>query len=252
MLLSWIYLFIALLSLIYYGVCIVYAWAGVSWLWIWPLLAAFCIVRAVMLRAKAKGKYNPPRWLTAVFRTVLALFAASFIIIEGIIIGGINSEAPDGLDYIIVLGAAVRGREPATPLLLRMMKACEYLTENPGTIAVASGGQGLGEDISEAECIRNYLTEHGIEESRILLEAASRDTDENIRNSFAIIGDDDAEAGIVTNSFHIFRALTIAHRQGHENVCGVPARTLLPLGIHYTVREYFGMMQLYARELLRG
>ena len=55
--------------------------------------------------------------------------------------------------------------------------------------------------------------------------------------------------GIVTNGFHELRALSIAKREGYENVSSVPARTLFPVGIHYVVREFFGMTEFYMKNL---
>ena len=39
--------------------------------------------------------------------------------------------------------------------------------------------------------------------------------------------------------FHIWQSLEIAKSQGCKNVFGVPAKTLMPVGIHYVVREFF-------------
>lgn len=117
------------------------------------------------------------------------------------------------------------------------------MMDNPDTILIASGGQDANEDISEAECICRTLVEMGLDESRILLEDQSRDTIENIRNSYELIEDKNSEVGIVTNGFHIWRSVSIAKSQGHENVSGVPAKTLMPVGIHYTVREFFGYVK---------
>ncbi len=79
---------------------------------------------------------------------------------------------PD-LDYIIVLGAHVAGTRLSKALLERTRRALRYLEENPETRAVLSGGQGQGEQISEAEAMYRYLTEHGIDGSRLILEDTS-------------------------------------------------------------------------------
>lgn len=86
--------------------------------------------------------------------------------------------------------------------------------------------------------------QQGIEESRILMEDQSTSTEENLRNSFAMIPTDAGTVGILTNGFHIYRSLLIAQELGHENVTGVPARTLFPVGIHYVVREFFAVIKL--------
>ena len=55
-------------------------------------------------------------------------------------------------------------------LLERARRALLYLEENPGTKAVLSGGKGDGENISEAEAMYRYLTGHGIDGDRLLVE----------------------------------------------------------------------------------
>lgn len=240
---SILFLLTALLSLVYYAVCVAYAWAGVSWLWVWLLLAAFCLIRFVMLRLELRGKLTLPPWLYKLYRAAFLLCLCFFLAVEGYVISGMRQPSAPGCDYLIVLGAAVRGEAPATPLLLRMQTALAYLRDNPETIAIASGGQGRGEDISEAECIRRYLASNGIEADRILMEAHSSDTLENLRNSYRLIPEG-ASVGIVSNSFHLSRARLIARLNGHPDAAGIPAPTLLPLGIHYVVREFFAVVKL--------
>jgi uncharacterized SAM-binding protein YcdF (DUF218 family) len=171
-----------------------------------------------------------------------------FAITEVKIIGAMRARAKEDLDYIIVLGAGLHGTEPSNPYKARIERAAMYLDENEGTIVIASGGQGKFEQISEAECVKRKLTsKYGIDESRILLEEKSTDTEENLRYSLEVIGDPAASVGIVTNGFHELRALSIAKREGYENVSSVPARTLFPVGIHYVVREFFGMTEFYIK-----
>ena len=247
---SRIYALAGILSLAYYGVCVAYAWVGVSWLWIWLLFSAFCFIRHGMLQREIKGKLRFPKFIRMLYRFIFLFCVAFFIIVEQGIVKDMSCETESGLEYIIVLGAAVRGDEPTTPLLLRMETAKEYLDSNPTAWAVASGGKGEGESISEAECIRNYLIEGGIKPYRILTESSSRDTEENLRNSFEMIGNPSVRVGIVTNSFHIYRALLIANRLGYRNVCGIPAETLMPLGVHYVVREFFAVTKIFVDSIM--
>ena len=114
---------------------------------------------------------------------------------------------------------------------------------HPNALAVVSGGQGEGEDITEAEAMANYLTAHGIDSARIVQEDQSRTTRENLENSFAILrvrGYDPADGvGIVTSEYHLFRAKRMARALGAEPV-GIAAETTLPsMRINYFIREAF-------------
>ena len=243
---SILFVVLAALSLMYYAVCIAYAWIGVSWLWIWPLFSLFCIVRAVMIR---RG-ISVPGWLKTAYLTIMAVFILLFCIVETGVITAMNVQPESDLDYIITLGAAIRNGEPTSPLLLRINRTIEYMQENPDTILIASGGKGPAEDRSEAACIAEYVTDAGISPDRIILEDRSSDTEENICNSFKFIPEG-SRVGIVTSSFHIKRALRIVELNGYQ-AKGVPAVTLLPLGIHYTVREFFGIVQLEVMQFLHS
>ena len=72
-------------------------------------------------------------------------------------------------------------------LTKRLEAAKEYLDRNPEAVCIPSGGKGNGELVSEAQAMKAWLVEHGIDENRIYPEAQSRDTVENIRNSKEIM-----------------------------------------------------------------
>lgn len=232
-------------AFLFWIICIAFAHIGVSWLWIWPAASAFCFLRWVML----KKEITVPKWVRIVYSCLLAVFLISFCLIELCVISYMNAEPQPGLDYVITLGAAVRDGKPTSPLMFRIEKTAEYLAENPSAKAIASGGKGPAESMSEAECIREHLLRLGIDDSRILLEDRSSDTQENLSFSFRMIPEG-ASVGIVSNSYHLYRACRIAEKNGYE-VSAIPAVTLLPLGIHYTVREYFAIMEMNLKDLLR-
>ena len=247
---SRLYLLFAVVSVVYYIICVIFAWAGVSWLWIWLVLAAFCLLRHGMLQLEIKGKVHFPYFVRMIYRVIVIAMVALFALVENSIIRDINDEFEPGLDYIVVLGAAVRNGEPTTPLILRIETACDYLNRNEKTWVIASGGKGPAENISEAECISNELERRGIKPYRIITENTSSSTEENLANSFRIIGYPNVRVGIVTNSFHVHRALMISNQLGYRNVCGISAPTLMPLGIHYFVREFFAVCELWMKHFL--
>ncbi len=81
--------------------------------------------------------------------------------------------APD-MDYIIILGCAIRRDGTPTPLLKgRIMRAFDFEKaqyEKTGKHAkfVPSGGQGSDEVISEAESMKRCLIELGVPDERIV------------------------------------------------------------------------------------
>lgn len=222
--------------IIYYLACGLFVRFGQSALWIWPLVGCLLIARYFL--AKNGFIASLPRGLLIAARSLIALGAALFIAVECMVVSGMVSAAPAGLDYLIVLGARVNGTEPSISLKTRVDKAVDYLRANPETMVVASGGQGEDEEISEAECIIRLLREAGIEESRILREDKSTSTAENIRFSYALMEDENATVGVVTNGYHMFRAKLIARSNGNHPVSGVAAGSSLFLLPHNMTREF--------------
>ena len=85
----------------------------------------------------------------------------------------------------------------------------------------------------------DYLKEHGIDEQRILEEPDSKTTEENIVNSKKLISDDNASVGVITNNFHMFRALQIADKYGLDNAQGIAAGSPQDMLVNNMVREFF-------------
>ena len=149
------------------------------------------------------------------------------------------------VDAVIVLGAGVNGETPSLALRTRIETARDFLEEHPEVPVVLSGGQGSGEDITEAEAMRRELTEFS---DRLLLEERSTSTAENFAFSKTLLeeaGIDTEEAviAVVSNDFHLFRAKLIAEREDLHTI-GVAAE--LPwwwLTANYYLREPFALVK---------
>jgi uncharacterized SAM-binding protein YcdF (DUF218 family) len=129
-------------------------------------------------------------------------------------------------DAVIVLGCGVKGTVPTQPLAARLDKAAEYAGKNPDALIVVSGGQGFQEDISEAQCMYDYLTERGVDGARIITESESTSTSENMIYSKRLLDErlGSYSAAVITNDFHIFRAKRLAGING-LNVTSMHAPT---------------------------
>ncbi len=143
----------------------------------------------------------------------------------------------------VVLGCRVYGERPSLSMIERLEAAYEYLIEHPEAACVVSGGQGPGEDISEAECMYRWLVEKGIEPSRIYKEDKSTSTEENIEYSMKVIEENGLfqKIVIVTNEYHICRAGMIAKDYG-QTWGAKPAKTVWWLFPTYYVREIYAIV----------
>lgn len=159
------------------------------------------------------------------------------------------TEKPsDNIKCVLVLGCQVKGETPSSMLRARLDAAIELLNENPQAVCVASGGQGRGESITEAEAMRRYLTENGVDESRIICEDKSTSTDENIAFSAELIKPMDISGGelaIVTSDFHQFRADITAKRHGFEGAAHHSARTPAKLLLNNLFREWAALLAIH-------
>ena len=213
-------------------------------------LAAVWAVKLLLNRwaeTSRKGK----RWRLA-FRICLTLVLVPLVFAEVVVL---NRSTQDlralPADAVIVLGAGVNGTEPSLSLETRLEAALEYLEYRPDIPVVLTGGQGYGEEISEAQCMYTWLTERGVDPERLLLEEQATSTAENFafsRELLAQAGVDVAEAtvAVVTNDFHIARSELIASRQGYGQAYGVAA--VLPwvhLEVNYCLREAFALIKTF-------
>ena len=219
--------------LLYYALIAVYAGADVNFGWFWIALGcAFLVVHF--------ASRSPVRVIRIGAGALLCILAAGLLILavqSAQVIAGMSQKDTGGTDYVIVLGAEVKGTRPSRSLLMRLQKAEEYAKENPDTTLILSGGQGSGEDISEAQCMYEYLTTRGIPGERLILEDRSTNTRENLRFSDELTGCSTSRCGILSNSFHICRALLLARKAGYSDPVGIPARSDPVLQVHLVVRE---------------
>lgn len=178
-----------------------------------------------------------------VLAALLVLGAAVFAVFEAPVISNAKTDADPQSDYLIVLGAGVNGSAPSLSMVNRLEAALDYLEAYPDAVAIVSGGQGAGEDVTEASAMHDWLIAHGVPESRIVQEEQSTSTRENLENSFAIIrsrgGDPARGVAVVSSEYHLYRAKQMARALGAKPL-GVAAETTLPtMRANYFIREAF-------------
>lgn len=223
------------LCLVYFGRLVTYV-GPQSFFFVFPVIGIACFLLALIWHGHYKGKFTMPRKLVVAFWTLVSAIVLLFGILLGMIIYGQGVGPREKADYLIVLGAGLRGETPSLVLQNRIEAAGEYLRDNPETKAVVSGGQGPDELISEAEAMRRALVRIGIEEKRILMEDRSTSTNENLTFSKAYIPDG-ASVVIVTSKFHVYRACHLARRCGYTSVSGLGAENVRWLNPTNYLRE---------------
>lgn len=240
MIISVILAMIGLLSLGYFVGY--FLWAGFNdpFLLFWVAFGVFMIAWGVI------HYFAPGHLIQRRIEIALAILLALFFVAIGVTLTPMIRCAMDepvaDADYVVVLGAHVYGEKMSQNLHYRVDAAMEYIEENPHTKLVLSGGQGTGEKISEAEAMKRYFLKHKVPESQIILEEASTNTDENIQYSMKLMEQaESAKVIIVSNDFHVYRAIQIAKKQGMYNVSGIGSKTHPYSSFNMYLREVFAI-----------
>lgn len=164
-------------------------------------------------------------WVRHLLTAFVLLVIIVFCVLEGIVITGSGSSKEQEADVVVILGAMVYQRGPSPILVRRMDAALDYLETHPDVVVVTSGGKGADEPESEAKAMSDYLTKHGIDPDRIILEDQSCNTYQNLINTAAQLKKrgyklDATRLLIVTNGFHLTRVRMLSKR------CGLQIATL--------------------------
>lgn len=211
-------------------------------------LVFFCIAGVIsayyLLHMLKKHRPKAAKVGNILLTAILCVGILIYIVTGALILEAARGDSGEA-EYIVVLGAGLRGSAPSQILSDRINTAYAYLSAHPDVICIASGGQGADEDISEAQCIYDHLTAMGIAPERIWLEETSTSTWENFRFTLSLIeekcGSRPEKLGVLSNDFHLFRAKLFAKRCGIEPI-GIPAPTSrFSLRVNNYLREVAGV-----------
>ncbi len=236
------FLLIGVCCILYFGIIILYAGPKASFLQFWIVTGMLLILAAFLYPLMDTDKIAIWKYIKPAAVIILILGAAIFILTEIRIIAAGSKKVSTSAEYVIVLGAQVKGRVLSKTLKSRMDTACKYLKENKKAKVIVSGGQGEGEDISEAEAMGSYLVKQGIEPLRIIKEDRSVNTYENMKYSKKFLKEEGVPVVLITSRFHVYRAMGIAKRQGLKaQGLGAPSDHVLTL--NYYIREFFAVVK---------
>lgn len=211
---------------------------GIWLVWAWP-------------RWKAQGGWRKGAvWaLTALY--VLGLGWAGFL--TGLMISYQTAAPPEGLN-VVVLGAQVYSAERmGKSLSNRIDAAYAYLRDNPEAKCIVTGGQGGDEPCPESLTQKNALTRMGIDPARIYMEDKSGNTRQNLNYAMEVAQEQglDTKVVVVSQSFHLYRAVRLAESAGFE-AYGLTAETDPVIYPQYYGRELISLTKWHVERLLLG
>ncbi len=211
-------------------------------------------VYGIIMKSQKIDIYNlngPGPYIYSFVETLIYLNIAYLeCILIGTIIVAIKSvrkKIEYNKDYIIILGCQIKKDGTLTPLLKgRVDKAIEFRNKQlketgKDLVFIPSGGKGNDEIISEAEAMKKYLLEQGIDENNILIDSKSKNTYENIKFSYELIKKKNANIVFSTTNYHVLRAGLIATEQGLI-LDGIGSKTKAYFWINAFIREFIGTL----------
>ncbi len=139
------------------------------------------------------------------------------VLVEVAVYGGRSSDA--FADAAIVLGAAVYEDRPSPVFEERIRHAVDLYKAGRVRLLVMTGGLGPGDRLTEAEAARRWSLEQGVPPEAILLENASRTTQENLELALPLLRRHGLNRVLlVSDPLHMRRAMAIAGKLGIEAV----------------------------------
>ena len=140
------------------------------------------------------------------------------------------------VDCIIILGAGIWGDKPSPMLEDRLLEGIKLYQNNVSDKIIMSGDHGRKE-YDEVNIMKNYAIEKGIPSENIFMDHAGFSTYESIYRARDIFKA--KKIVIVTQKYHLYRALYIANQLGIE-----------AYGVGADPRQYVGATYRELREIL--
>lgn len=196
------------------------------------------------------GGRKKPMWLLALLAAVLAALL-SFAVLLGVVLTGARDHIVGQPQVMVILGCKVESWGPSILLQDRLDKALDYLEDHPDLTIVVSGGQGNDEHQSEAQCMYDYLTAHGVDGGQILMEDQSHNTWENVcftQEQLQAEGVDTSEMLVVSNGFHLARVRMLWDRawEGEYTLSTLAAPSShIPSRLKMYIREPLALVKSY-------
>ncbi len=183
--------------------------------------------------------------LFLLFSTLMTFFSIQLaVFVLSAFVNLFHVSKKKNLSQIVVLGSGLFGSEVPPLLQARIKTGIDLQRKNPNALLILSGGQGPGEDLPEGRAMRQWALEHGADPSRTISEEQSRNTEENLLYSSRLFINPQGRTAIVTNRYHVFRALMLGRQMGMPRLYGYGAKTKWYFALNATLREFAAYLSM--------
>ncbi|MBR3818486.1 MAG: YdcF family protein [Clostridia bacterium] len=145
-------------------------------------------------------------------------------------------KAGEGYDCVLVLGCGVWGERPSHMLEDRLLVGIELCKNGASEKLLMSGDHGRDE-YDEVNVMKKFATDRGLDSGDVFMDHAGFSTYESMYRARAIFKA--KKVLIVTQEYHLYRAIFVARRLGLE-----------AYGVTSDLRDYGGQIFRDIREIL--
>ena len=141
----------------------------------------------------------------------------------------------DKVDYVLVLGCGVKeDGEPSHMLYERLKKGAEVFNMQNGALLLLTGDNS-GESYNELAAMKKVSLENGVKEEKLAIDDYGFSTYESLYNAKTKFGA--KKIIIITQPYHMYRALYIANKLGIEAYGVTAYLPFYPRQILWSLRE---------------
>lgn len=188
-----------------------------------------------------KGRRIVALLLAAVLLCCTYVLGVNFYVIlsqKGSIISGQEAQTMQNIDYVLVLGCGVReDGSPSNMLFQRLKTGAETfksLKTSKGAKLLLTGDNS-GESYNELAAMKSVSLENGVSEDKMTIDNIGFSTYESLYNAKNVYGA--KKIIIITQPYHMFRALYIAKSLGMEAFGVTAYLPFYPRQIIWSLRE---------------
>jgi len=150
------------------------------------------------------------------------------------------------VEYIMVLGCGVRDGEPSDMLEDRLLRALEVAEKFPDAKLILSGNNA-GPEYDEVGVMKKFCIGESFDEKKIITDDYGFSTGASVTNMKKVHGVE--KAVIVTQKYHLYRALHIASQYDIEAYGVASNQRRYAKQVYYSLREVAARNKDFAKYL---
>ncbi|HET7902496.1 MAG TPA: YdcF family protein [Candidatus Nanopelagicales bacterium] len=197
--------------------------------------------------APARRRSPVRRVLAALLALVVLLAAGLTAFAAYLVVSTSRSDDATPTDAIIVLGAAQFWGKPSPVLQARLQHAADLYADGVSDHVITVGAKQPGDNTTEADAGRGWLTSHGVPASSVVPVPEGHDTLVSLEAAAVLMAERGwTSATIVTDPAHMARSVAMARALGIDaHASPTTAGAGSSVTAEYVARETLGLLSFW-------